>query len=85
MLSLPFPDLVWTAGGIIGGYLLIENVTSISKKGKVGVWVIFGSFIFQVLWEVNNPWTAASLWQDIYVIIMVIVGVIFYIRAMRKK
>jgi len=52
---MQYPDLIWTAGGIIGGLLLIDSL-SLAKKGTVGIWIIFASFIFQVYWEITHPW-----------------------------
>ena len=50
-----YPDLIWVAGGIIGGLLLIDSL-NLNKRGIVGIWIIFASFIFQVYWEITHPW-----------------------------
>jgi len=81
-----YPDLIWTAGGIIGGYLLIENSESLSNKGKWGVWVIFASFLFQVYWDITHPWVKAdSPWELLYVTVLAVVGLVMFWCSMRKK
>jgi len=71
---MPFPELIWTAGGIIGGLLLIESL-SLTTKGKVGIWIIFASFIFQVYWVITHPWIPGnSLPQVIVVSVILVVG-----------
>lgn len=71
---MPFPELIWIAGGIIGGLLLLDSF-SITKRGKVGVWLIFASFVFQVYWVITHPWIPGnSLYQVIVVTIILMVG-----------
>lgn len=71
---MPFSELIWTAGGIIGGLLLIDSL-SLTTKGKVGVWIIFASFIFQVYWVITHPWIPDnSLPQVIVVTVILVVG-----------
>ena len=86
MPNLPYPDLVWTAGGIIGGFLLIENASGLTKKGKAGVWLIFGSFMFQVYWAITHPWVEKYGWWEVgYVTLMLVVGLIIFLRSMNKR
>lgn len=69
---MPFPDLVWTAGVIIGGLLLIDSL-SLTKRGRVGVWVVFASFIFQVYWEITHPWVVGNSLPEVIVTTVIIV------------
>ena len=71
---MQYPELVWTAGGIIGGLLLIDSLT-LTTKGKAGIWIIFASFVFQAYWEITHPWTqVTSLVQVIFVTGVLIIG-----------
>jgi len=85
MSNLPFPELVWTACGIIGGYLLIENTDKLTNKGQAGVWVIFAGFMLQVYWGITHPWTSYSWWNIIYVTVCFVVGMVVYVRLMKRK
>ena len=71
-------DLVWTGMGAFGGLLLIDSLTT--TKAKLGVWIIFLGYMFQVYWEFTHPWSSDSLRQviDISVIIIVSFAIAFY-------
>lgn len=61
---MPYPDLVWSALVIIGGFLLIRDASKLSKAGKAGVMVIFGGFLFQVYWALlHQTEPAAVTWN----------------------
>lgn len=82
---MPFPDLVWTAGGIVGGLLLIDSI-GLNTRGKVGIWIIFASFLFQVYWEITHPWSReTSLSQIIVVTVILVVGLLYMWARLRAK
>jgi hypothetical protein len=82
---MPYPDLVWTAGGIIGGLLLIDSLT-LTPKGKVGIWIIFAAFLFQVYWEITHPWASdTGILQVICVTVILVVGLLYMWARPRAK
>lgn len=58
---MAFPELIWSALVIIGGFLLIEDASHLSKQGTAGVLVIFTGFLFQVYWAVLHQTEAAPV------------------------
>jgi len=77
-----YPDLAWTLLATSGGLLLLgKRWPRLSPKEKLGVWLIYGGFLFQVYWDVTHPMTTASNWQVIFVTVMVLVSVSLAIRS----
>lgn len=81
---MAYPDIVWTALVIIGGFLLIENASNLSKQGRLGVIVIFIAFLGKVYWELLHQtevpevtWNLASQIGVGFVTLMVVVLVLF--------
>lgn len=79
-----YPDIVWPALAIIGGFLLIENASNLSKQGRLGVIVIFIAFLGKVYWELLHQtevqevtWNLASQIGVGFVTLMVVVLVLF--------
>ena len=84
---MQYPDLIWTAGVIIGGLLLIDSL-SLTKTGTVGIWIIFASFIFQVYWEITHPWIMdVSLFAIGITTFILVIGllVLVVLRFRRRK
>ena len=69
---MQYPDLVWTVLGVIGGFLLL-NESSLTRRNKAGVGLIFSSFLFQVYWRTTNPWSDSSLVQVIFVTVYLLI------------
>lgn len=87
---MPYPDLVWAALGIIGGYLLIVK-KNLTTKEKWGVGLIFTGFLFQVYWEILHvpqesalTWNLDSQLEVIYVTLIVIVPMFIW-PGLRKQ
>ena len=71
---MPYPSLVWTVLGIVGAFLLLDEV-KLSKRNKWGVSLIFIGFMFQVYWEITHPWMEiTSLVQVIFVTIYLLIA-----------
>ena len=90
---MPYPDLVWSALVIIGGFLLIGDASKLSKAGKAGVMVIFGGFLFQVYWALLHQTEPAAVTWNLtsqigvgWVTLLVIMLLVFvYPGPLRKR
>ena len=63
---MPYPILVWTALGVIGGFLLVDE-SKLRPRQKWGIGLIFVGFIFQVYWEITHPWSESTISSLIFV------------------
>jgi apolipoprotein N-acyltransferase len=81
---MAYPELVWTALVIIGGFLLIGDASQLSRQGRVGMMVIFAGFLVQVYWQILHQtemppvtWNLLSQIGVIYVTVLVVVLLLF--------
>jgi len=81
---MAYPELVWTALVIVGGFLLIGDASQLSRQGRVGVMVIFAGFLVQVYWQILHQtetppvtWNLLSQIGVIYVTVLVVVLLLF--------
>ena len=75
---MPYPDLVWTVLGVIGGFLLIDEA-KLRPRAKWGIGIIFSGFIFQVYWGITHPWSEASSGLLIFVTGYLIAAFLFLV------
>jgi hypothetical protein len=84
---MSYIDLVWAGMAVFGGLLLIEDFQT-TTKAKVGIWLIFVAYMFQVYWEFTHPWKwPDSLMQVISVSVIFIFSfsLAFGSRFLKKK
>ena len=75
---MPYPNLVWTVLGVIGGFLLIDE-SKLRLRDKWGVGVIFAGFLFQVYWEITHPWTDSTTSLLIFVTGYLVIAFFFLV------
>lgn len=58
---MQYPDLVWTALAVIGGFLLLPKEKELTKYNWWGIGLIFIAYLFQVYWELATHPTGGKL------------------------
>jgi len=83
---LPYPDIIWTALVIIGGFKLLEgHEDSLNRRNYCGVLLIFAGFLVQVYWRLATNPAGVDVPGIVFVTILGVAGIFVVLIRMKRR